>query len=117
MVKVKVSSNPYQKEILFDKWNNQAGVWKSISYQNNENSKLISDKMKRSFLPFTVKEIIDIIIEEYDDGSDIELQFEGTDDEFQELIYLVKEAPYSRIKVLKGGRSLENARKVLFLKV
>ena len=63
MVKVKVSSNPYQKEILFDKWNNQAGVWKSISYQNNENSKLISDKMKRSFLPFTVKEIIDIIIE------------------------------------------------------
>lgn len=113
MVKVKISSNPYQKEILFDKWNNQAGVWKSISYQNNENSKLISDKMKRSFLPFTVKEIIDIIIEEYDDGSDIELQFEGTDDEFQELIYLVKEAPYSRIKVLKGGRSLENARKVL----
>ena len=113
MTKIKIISNPYQKEITFKKWDEQTRVWKGISYDNNLNSKLISDKLVHSFLTFKIKEIIDTIIEEYDNGEMIELQFEGTDDEFQELIYLIDEIPYSTIKISKGISSLRNAREVL----
>ena len=49
MTKIKIISNPYQKEITFKKWDEQTRVWKGISYDNNLNSKLISDKLVHSF--------------------------------------------------------------------
>lgn len=113
MVKVKIISNPYKKRIQFEKYDEKEEVWKSVSYQDNENSKLISDKTSQSFLTFTIKEILDTIIDEYDDGAGVSIVFEGTDDEFQELQFLAEEKEYSSIKVSKGSKFLENAREVL----
>ncbi len=113
MVKIKIISNPYQKNIQFEKFDEKENFWKPISYLDNENSKLISDKTSQSFLTFTIKEVLDTIIEEYDDGESISIDFEGTEDEFLEIKYLIEEDRYTSVMLSKGGRYLENARKIL----
>lgn len=113
MVRVKIISNPYKKEIQFEKYEEQEKHWKSISYQDNGNSNLISDKTSQSFLTFKIKEILDTIIEEYDDGEVFSIIFEGTDDEYKEIEYLMKEEEYLSLTLSKGNQFLENARDVL----
>lgn len=113
MVKVKIVSDPYKKNIQFEKFDEKEDFWKTISYHANENSKLISEKTSQSFLTFTIKEVLDTIIEEYDDGESISIIFEGTDDEFQEIKYLIEDEEYNSIILSKGEQFLENAREIL----
>ena len=61
MAKVKIISNPYNREIMYLTFREQSGLWEKIEVYN-PNSRLREDESGKSFLPFKIKEIIDIII-------------------------------------------------------
>lgn len=65
MNKVKIISNPYEKKVLFERWNNQLNSWVTIDQESNSNSKLISNDFQTCFFPFKVFEIVHQIIDEY----------------------------------------------------
>lgn len=116
MVKVKIHSNPYQKEILFYKWSYSVNDWDRITYATNPNSQLISDKITHSFLTFKAEEIVTILLDEYDDGSEFIIEFEGTNNEYKELEYLIKNINHSRthkLTLIQSHCRLENAEEVL----
>ena len=115
MAKIKIISNPYIKKVSYSRFDEITGEWTQINASNNENSKLISNDLTSGFLPFKVKEIVDIIINEYDDGEGpITIEFEGTNDEYKELVLLCNEECYDgKIITEKGIHNLENAREIL----
>ena len=78
MAKIKIVSNPYEREILYFSFNEERNEWEDIK-NNNVNSRLREDESGKTFLPFKIKEIIDIIVEEYYTGTEkVEVVFEGT---------------------------------------
>lgn len=109
--KIKIVSNPYEREIKYFDYNETNDEWEDI-FLNNPNSGLRENDFKKSFLPFKVKEIIDIIIDEYyKSDSKLEIYFEGTNDEFNELKVICEdEEVASKIKLEKLPKTLENAR-------
>lgn len=115
MTKIKITSNPYLQNTFFQRWNETEGSWVDITIDTDPNGNLVKDEIRTCFFPFKVKDIVDTIIEEYDDGiNDLELVFEGTDDEFRELKVVCDEPEYeNKIKVVKSERYLENARDIL----
>ena len=62
--KIKIVSNPYKREIKYYDFNNINNKWEDI-IMNNPNSRLRETESEKSFFPFKIKDIIDIIIEEY----------------------------------------------------
>ena len=111
MTQIKIVSNPYNREINYFVFNRVAGQWEAIK-ENNPNSRLREDETGKSFLPFKIKEIIDIIISEYyTDNNKIEIIFEGTQDEYGELEEVcLEEEIKEKIELTKTSRILENAR-------
>ena len=96
MNKVKIVSNPYEKKVLFERWNNQLNSWVSIDQESNSNSKLISNDFQSGFFPFKVHEIVNQIIAEYSVSEEpLLISFSGSDDEFQELENLLLETKCS----------------------
>ena len=86
MATLKIISNPYKKEIRYQKWQDNGSQWIDIDYTNCRNSKLLSQELSKGFFPFCVKKIVDAIIEEYGaEGENIQVVFEGSADEFKEL--------------------------------
>ena len=63
MARIKIISNPYEREISYFSYNRELEEWEDIK-NSNVNSRLREDESGKSFLPFKIKEIIDIIIEE-----------------------------------------------------
>lgn len=114
MNKIKIISNPYEKRVLFERWNNQLNSWTSIDEDSNSNSKLISSEYQIGFFPFKVYEIINQIITEYSNPDDeLSICFSGSDDEYQELERLVTDIKFENIQLEKSKNYLENARDVL----
>ncbi|MBQ8944297.1 MAG: dynamin family protein [Clostridia bacterium] len=115
MAVVKIVSNPYEKKVSFFRLDDISTSWMPVNAVNNENSKLISSDLTDGFFPFKVKEIIDIIITEYDDGEGpIKIVFEGTNDEYNELVSLYSGEEYKgKISVKQSTRYIENAREIL----
>ena len=115
MAQIKIISNPYEKKISYARYDEIEDKWIDIDAINNENSKLIQDKLTSGFFPFNVKEIIDIIISEYnDEEGKIVIEFDGTRDEYNDLVSICKEDKYSDyIKIRKPVRYIENAREIL----
>ena len=113
MATIKVVSNPYNQIVEY--FNLVDNEWIEINYDNNENSKLLSDKMVKGFFPFHVKEMVEDIWREYkDDQGKINIVFEGTDDEFMELVSVCAEdANPERFEVKRSDRRLANARDIL----
>lgn len=111
MAKIKIVSNPYNKEISFLSYKEQTGLWEDIR-DNNANSRLREDESVKSFLPFKIKEIIDIIIDEYYIGTDkVEVFFEGTQDEYTEVETVgIDEKVKDKIVLIRTSEILENAR-------
>lgn len=74
--------------------------------------KINEDKI---FLPFKVKEIVDTVIAEYYVGTEkVELIFEGTTDEYEELANICNEdGVKDKIHLTRSTRVLENARDIL----
>ena len=115
MARVKIESNPYNQEISYSKWNEGKKEWIQLDYEEDDKSRLLSNTLVKGFFPFHVKEIVDEIITEYkDDKGKIRILFEGTDDEFAELLSLCEEGDYSKlVDVKRSDRRLANARDIL----
>ena len=78
MTKIKIKSNPYERNIEFLSCKDSSEEWKDIR-DLNANSRLREIESVRSFLPFKIKEIIDIILDEYQTSNEkITIVFEGT---------------------------------------
>lgn len=114
MATVKIKSNPYERKIEFLSYKEQTGEWEEIQ-RGNPDSKLREDESDKCFLPFKIKEIVDIILDEYFTGSDkVSLVFEGTKEEYEELKKIC-ELPEIADKVVlsKTKTILENAKLIL----
>lgn len=113
MARIKIISNPYEKCIQYCFWNVLEERWKPIDYANNANSQLISEELTTSFFPFKANHIVDVIVDEFNDGH-IDLSFAGTEDEFNMLNEICKEDKYSSLIALtRESETLENARDIL----
>lgn len=58
MNKIKVVSNPYEKTVIFSRYNLSSDNWVTINSENNSNSKLVSALFQRGFFPFKVYDIL-----------------------------------------------------------
>ncbi len=111
MTKIKIKSNPYNREISYLIWDEAKEKWENVR-QTDERSRLRETDSERSFLPFKIKEIVNIIIKEYYVGREkIELYFEGTQDEYAEVVTIC-EADDLKDKIIckRTDTFLENAR-------
>lgn len=108
---IKIISNPYTKEIKIQSFKSQTQQWEDIKI-GNENSRLREFESNRTFLPFCIKEIIDTIIADYYVNSEkINIQFEGTQDEYIEVENVCSEESVSgKVELSRASRRLENAR-------
>lgn len=114
MATVKIKSNPYERKIEFLSYKEQTGEWEEIQ-RGNPDSKLREDESDKCFLPFKIKEVVDIIIDEYFTGSDkVSLVFEGTKEEYEELKKICELPEISeKIFLSKTKVILENAKLIL----
>lgn len=104
---IKIISNPYLKEIVFQEWDDNFSSWIEL---RNTNSRLLTEKIKRGFFSFVVNDIIKYIIAEYGpEPADITIVFEGAEDEWEELEAICRK---TEIKVICSGKYLENARDI-----
>ena len=114
MSKVKIISNPYKKETIFQKWSVDDQDWITITSVNSKNSKLLKLEFKEGFFPFKVNKIVACLAEEYSSSEIIEVYFEGSDDEFKELEEVcADEALGGKIIPYKSEMELANARDIL----
>ena len=114
MAKVKIISNPYNREISYLTYREQSGQWEKIEVYN-PNSRLREDESGKSFLPFKIKEIIDIIVEEYYIGTEkVDIVFEGTNEEYREVekVCLADDVA-DKVTLSRTHTILENARSIL----
>ena len=85
MAKIKITSNPYNREINYFSFNEATGEWVPND-DVNQDGYLRSIGNKRCFLPFKIKEIINLIVAEYGSSDEIiEIVFQGTNEEFDEV--------------------------------
>ncbi len=114
MAKVKIISNPYKREISYLSFREQSGQWVEIE-EYNPNSRLREDESGKSFLPFKIKEIIDIIVDEYCIGTEpVEVVFEGTNEEYREVEKVCSADGFvGKITLSRTHNILENARSIL----
>lgn len=110
MSKLKITSDPYKNEISYEKPNSE-GEWEPIT---SSNSKLLSERLTKCVFPFNVKEIVDVIFGEFRSGEEnIEIVFEGTDDEFEDLRAVCSDECYDgAVTAAKLNSSLRNARDI-----
>lgn len=115
MPKIKIISNPYEKETTYQKWSDEESLWVGIDYEHNKNSKLLNHNLTGGFFPFKAKPIVDLLLEEYSTTDEVlEVVFEGSTDEYQELEAVCADSSYEgKIIPLRSGAFLENARDIL----
>lgn len=115
MSTIRIISNPYAKEIKFQKYDNSNDSWQNIDYEHNENSRLLRQELINGFFPFNAKEIVDIIIAEYGiPGEKTVIVFQGTADEYRELEEICNDdAHKDYVTTTKEIIYLENARDIL----
>lgn len=56
MSKIKIISNPYQKRIVYQRWNQTLKQWIIVDLENNENSKLLSEELTTTFFSICCKQ-------------------------------------------------------------
>ena len=112
---VKIISNPYQKRTTFQSWDEASNQWQTINSDNNGDSQLLREELCSGFFPFKAKQIVDVIVSEYCAGSEkVEIVFEGTEDEYNELSAICSQENYlDKISLSKSSRYLENERDIL----
>lgn len=112
MSKIKIICNPYKKENLFQYFNETESEWENINYENHPNSQLLSGNLHKGFFPFIVSKVVDEIVSAYNSPNEnIELYFDGTDDDFSELELVC--SYYDGINLHRENRYLNNANLVL----
>ncbi len=115
MSKIKIISDPYNRKISYEMDKTGNDEWEKIEL--NLDSKLREYDEEKIFLPFKIKDIIDQLIDNYYVGLDkIEIVFEGTPDEYEEIKRICSEDDVKdKVKLNPGsvGRVLENARDII----
>ena len=113
MTTIKIISNPYSRNLSYFIFHEQVGTWENIT-QESINSRLRENDEEKIFLPFKAREIIDTIITEYYVGTDpIEIIFEGTTDEYDELVNVCNDDDVqAKIHLVRSPRVIENARDI-----
>ena len=95
MIKIKIISNPYNKETCFEHWDDENNEWIAVEYENNASSKLLSNEIAGGFFPFRVRQIVEQIVQDYKvPGEIIHILFEGSADEYQSLTYPIRYSIY-----------------------
>ena len=114
MAQIKIVSNPYNRSISYHSFKEFTQKWEDIK-KESINSKLRENDEGKIFLPFKIKEIIDTIISEYYTGSEpIEIIFEGTADEYEEVENVCNDDEIKeKVHLSRSTRILENARDIL----
>ncbi len=115
MTQIKIVSNPYNRSLAYYIYKESAGAWENIK-SDSINSRLRENDEEKIFLPFTIREIIDTILKEYyvPGGEGIELIFEGTADEYEEVWNVCREEDLSgKVHLTRSPKILENARDIL----
>lgn len=114
MTKIKIISNPYNRSLSYYIYKESTDTWESIR-QDSINSRLRENDEEKIFLPFKIKEIVDTIVAEYYVGTNkIELIFEGTTDEYEEVSNICDDAGLKdKVSLMRSTRVLENARDIL----
>lgn len=114
MAKIRIKSDPYKREISYDSFHEQTGAWEKIAVHNPD-SRLREDESSKSFLPFKIKEIIDIVVHDYYNGSDkVQVIFEGTTEEYREVEKVCLSPDVAdKISLSRTQTILENARSIL----
>lgn len=113
MSKIKIVSNPYHRSVTFLSQNGDS--WALLGQDNNPNSELIGKRIAGGFFPFKARQVVDIILKEYEGGSETTaIEFEGPDDEWLELSNVCA-APEleGKVSLERGARFLANARDIL----
>ena len=91
MSKVKIVSNPYRCSTIFLSWDGE--TWNLVDFANNPNSQLLNKQFSEGFFPFKSTQIVEVILSEYGGGEPVEVEFEGPDDEWAELVGGVEPSP------------------------
>ena len=114
MAKIKIVSNPYNREITYLRYHEADGKWLRID-ETDTNGYLRSIDYKKCFLPFKIKEIVDVIVSEYGSADEItELIFLGTAEEYEEVRKICSLPEYAgKVSLLAADGYLENARAIL----
>lgn len=115
MAKVKIVSNPYKQEIRYDTYIENSKEWVDIA-QYASNSRLREERVRKCFLPFNIKEILEIIVDEYyiPAKGAVEIVFEGTKEEYNELLKVSQEEEFKeKIVLLRSERILDNGKYIL----
>lgn len=111
MVTIKIISNPYKRETVFQKYEPSSDSWTDINVKN-PNSKLLAEDIVKNFFPYKVKQIVEQLKEDYIAGDDtLKIVFEGTEDEYHELTEVCKE--YDNVETERSNTFIENARDIL----
>lgn len=119
MTKIRITSDPYQQQISFEMMREGDGQWNSVNALTCPDSRLLNDSLVSGFFPFQIRDILNILLEDYSDASGgddarLELVFQGTDDEYHELKFLVQSEDFKdRVVLEQSGRYLKNARDIL----
>lgn len=115
MAKIKIISNPYYKKTSFERWDDEKSEWIAIEYENNASSKLLSKEIAEGFFPFRVRQIVEQIVQDYKvPGDTIQILFEGSADEYQELEDACSECNFeTEVVTERTSIGLENARDIL----
>ena len=98
--KVRIRCNPYSKEILYHLWDSEDDIWCEMS----ENSVLTRSDFMKATIQNKAQDILSAINETYNLGNvGIDIVFEGTDDDFNELDH-VRECYFRSfdIRCIKG---------------
>lgn len=107
--RIKITSNPYARSLTFDRWDEG---WHTIDFSTDPTSGLIQADVLNGFLPFKAKQIVDIILDEYGDGTTI--VFEGPSDEYEDLRSICFETSDTGVlHLVYGDRELANADDIL----
>ncbi len=117
MTGIKVVCDPYQESTQFfiRKSEEDSGVWEPITSENSPDSKLIRDKIVHGFFPFHAEDIVSTIYNEYRSSSGkIEIEFDGTDDDFRTMQVICSgDAFKDKVTLIHGQRRKESAKNCL----
>ena len=115
MNKILIKSNPYEQEIRYSRYDDNVGKYLPITCEDSSSSKLHSINYIKCFFPFKAKEILCHILNEYGDiNGNLEIVFEGSSDEFDELLEVQKsDNKFHKTIISKGQEYLEDGRDVI----
>lgn len=115
MTRIKIVSNPYKQEIEYKTFKESENEWIDVSIYS-PNGKLREESARKCFLPFNAKEIIEVIIDEYylENKDAVEIVFEGTKEEYLELLKVCSEDCYNgKINLTLSNHILDDGKYIL----